>query len=341
MYRDQSPPLDLNTYNRREFSVALGSFALLGALGAGKGPARAQSDYPSRPIRLVVGFSAGGSTDIIARTAAAKLSEILGQQIYIENRPGASNNLATQAVARAAKDGYTLMIGSLSNAVNESLFNDLPFNFAKDFAPVAPLAVTDNVLVASPSLEVRSVSDLIDLAKRRPGEILYGTSGKGTAPHLAAELFNLHAGTKLVPVHYRGGAEPIRDVLSGEIKVMFSTFPPVLGFIADGRLRGIATTGPSRAEALPNVPTIAESGLPGFDMRLWFGLVAPAGTPQDIIDRLAKAARTATDSPDLKAGLARQGYSALSGTPEDFGVLIRAEIDKWAKVVPAIGSLGN
>jgi tripartite-type tricarboxylate transporter receptor subunit TctC len=337
MFRDQRPSL----CNRRELLGAAGKIAFLGALGGRVDPAWAQADYPNRPIKLVVGFSAGGSTDIIARTAAAKLGEILGQQVYVENRPGASNNLATATVARAAKDGYTLMIGSLSNAINETLFTDLTFNFAKDFAPIAPLAVTDNVLVVNPTLDVRSVSDLIALAKSKPGEILYGTSGKGTAPHLAAELFNLHAGTKLAPVHYRGGAEPIRDLLSGEIKVMFSTFPPVLGFIADGKLRGIATTGPTRAEALPNLPTVAESGLPGFDMRLWFGLVVPVGTPQDIIDRLAKAARAATDSADLKAGLARQGYSALSGTPGEFGALIRTEIDKWAKVVPAIGSLGN
>jgi tripartite-type tricarboxylate transporter receptor subunit TctC len=337
MFRDQH----MGLCNRRELLGAAGTMALFGAIGGSLDPARAQTDYPNRPIKLVVGFSAGGSTDIIARTAAAKLSDILGQQIYIENRPGASNNLATAAVARAPKDGYTLMIGSLSNAINESLFTDLTFNFAKDFAPVAPLAVTDNVLVVNPSLDVKSVSDLIALAKSKPGEILYGTSGKGTAPHLAAELFNLHAGTKLAPVHYRGGAEPIRDVLSGEIKVMFSTFPPVLGFIADGKLRGIATTGPERAEALPNLPTVAESGLPGFDMRLWFGLVVPVGTPQDIIDRLAKAARAATESPDLKAGLARQGYTALSGTSVEFGALIRTEIDKWAKVVPALGSLSN
>ncbi len=216
---------------------------------------------------------------------------MLGQQVYVENRGGAGGNLAVEAVARAEPDGYTLNMALLSSAVNESLTKNFKYRFEDHFEPVASLAETGLVLLVHPSLEVKSVADLIAMAKAKPGDVLYASAGKGTATHLAAELFNTTAGTKMTAVHYKGGGETIKDLLSGQVKVMFSTIPPVLGFVRDGRLRGIATTAPKRDPALPDLPTIAESGLPGYDVRLWFGLAAPKGTPRAVIDRLAAAVK--------------------------------------------------
>jgi tripartite-type tricarboxylate transporter receptor subunit TctC len=289
----------------------------------------------------VVGFAPGGPTDIIARVVGAKIADILGQQVYVENRAGASSNIATETVARAGADGYTLLMASIANAVNESLFKNLRYRFDQDLIPVAPFAETSNVLVVHPSLDVKSVADLIAFAKAKPGNVLYATAGKGTATHLAAELFNMMAGLKMTPIHYKGGGETIKDLVSGEVKVMFSTIPPVLGFVKDGTLRGLATTGPKRDRSLPDLPTIAEAGLAGFDVRLWFGLIAPAGTPREAVERLSMATRQALSTPELKAALAAQGYDPLLGTPEEFGAYYRGEADKWAKVIAAVGTIGD
>jgi tripartite-type tricarboxylate transporter receptor subunit TctC len=324
---------------RRAFVVAV--IAVLCATAAAPDAALAQAPYPNRPIRLVVGFAAGGPTDIIARVVGAKLGEILGQQVYVENRAGASGNIATETVARAGSDGHTLLMSTLGNAVNESLFKNLRYRFGEDLVPVAPIAETANVLVVHPSLDVKTVPDLIALAKSRPGEVFYATAGKGTATHLAGELFNMMAGIKLTPVHYKGGGETLKDLVSGQVKVMFSTIPPVLGFIKGGSLRGIATTGGKRDNALPDLPTIAETGLAGFEVRLWFGLLAPAGTPRDIIDRLSAASKQTLDAPDVKAALTAQGYAALAGTPDEFGAFFKSEIAKWGKVIQVVGSIGD
>jgi len=335
-------------WDRRSLNAASARRAFVGtmisvlcATAAAPDAALAQAPYPNRPIRLVVGFAAGGPTDIIARVVGAKLGEILGQQVYVENRAGASGNIATETVARAGNDGYTLLMSTLGNAVNESLFKNLRYRFGEDLAPVAPIAETANVLVVHPSLDVKTVPDLIALAKSRPGEVFYATAGKGTATHLAGELFNMMAGIKLTPVHYKGGGETLKDLVSGQVKVMFSTIPPVLGFIKVGSLRGIATTGAKRDNALPDLPTIAESGLAGFQVRLWFGLLAPAGTARDIIDRLSVASKQALDAPDVKAALAAQGYTALAGTPDEFGAFFKSEIAKWGKVMQVVGSIGD
>jgi tripartite-type tricarboxylate transporter receptor subunit TctC len=301
----------------------------------------AQAPYPTKPIRLVVGFAAGGPTDLLARVVGAKLGEILGQQVYIENRAGASGNIAAEAVARAEPDGYTLQMSLLSSAVNESLFKNFKYKFAEYFEPVGSLAETGLVLIVHPSLEVKSVSDLIALAKAKPGEVLYATAGKGTATHLAAELFNTTAGIKTNPVHYKGGGETIKDLLSGQVKVMFSTIPPVLGFVRDGRMRGLATTALKRDQALSDLPTIAESGLPGFDVRLWFGITVPKGTPRPVIDRLAAALKLALESEDTLKKFAAAGFTPLPGSPEQFGAFYKSEVEKWAKVVETIGTLGD
>ena len=246
--------------DRRSFQFGIIAATLLVVAPA---PAAAQS-YPSRPIRLIVGFAAGGPTDVLARIIGGKMSEILGQQVVIENRTGASGNIATQFVVRAPNDGYTILMGANSNAVNESLFKNLGFNFAKDLVPVAPLAEAPTVLVVHPSLEVKSVKDLINLAKAKPGEIMYATAGKGTTTHLAGELFNLMADVKLTAVPYKGSGETTKDLLSGQIKVMFSPVPPVKALIEDGKLRGVASTGPRRSAVVPNLPTVAEEGLEGL-----------------------------------------------------------------------------
>jgi tripartite-type tricarboxylate transporter receptor subunit TctC len=319
--------------------ISAGLVGLAAALSAAA--AFSQSAYPNRPIRIVVGFAPGGPTDIIARVVGAKLSDLLGQQVYVENRPGASSNIATEVVARAPADGYTLLMASIANAVNESLFKNLRYRFGQDLIPVAPFAETANVLVVHPSLDVKSVADLVALAKAKPGDVLYATAGKGTATHLAAELFDMMAGLKMTPIHYKGGGETIKDLVSGQVKVMFSTIPPVLGFVKDGTLRGLATTGPKRDRTLPDLPTIAEAGLGGYDVRLWFGLIAPAGTPRDAVDRLSAATRQALNAPELEATLAAQGYDPLVATPEEFDAFYRGEVAKWAKVIATVGTIGD
>jgi tripartite-type tricarboxylate transporter receptor subunit TctC len=305
--------------------------------GVASDDAYAQANYPTKPIRIVVGFSAGGPADIIARVVGGKLGDILGQQVYVENRIGAGGTIGTETVARAEPDGYTLLMTPLANAVNETLFQNMRYKVGDHLVAVAPVAETANVLVVHPSVEAKTVSEMIALAKSKPGEIFCATAGRGTATHLTCELFNLMAGTKLVAVHYRGGGDTIKDLLSGQVKAMFSSIAPVLAYVKDGRLRGIATTGPKRDAALPELPTIAESGLPGFDVRLWLGLLAPAGTPRVAIDRLATATTQALNTPDLKAALAAQGFEPLIGTPEQFDAFYRSEVAKWAKVIEATG----
>lgn len=322
--------------------VALAALVVLACAAASLAErAPAAQPYPTRPIKVVVGFAAGGPADIIARLVSAKLATILGQQVYVENRPGASGNIATEYVAHAEPDGYTLMIATPSTAVNESLFKNFPYRMAKDFAPIAPLAGTGLVLVVHPSLNVASVSQLVALAKSKPGQILYATTGKGTSTHLAAELFDISAGIKMTPVHYKGGGETVKDLLSGEVKVMFSSIPPVLGFVREGRLRGLATTGLKRDLSLPDLPTIAESGFPGFNVWLWTGLLAPARTPPAVIDRLAAATEQALKSDSLKAALAAQGNVPMYGTPQQFGAYYRDEAEKYAKLIPIIGTIGD
>jgi tripartite-type tricarboxylate transporter receptor subunit TctC len=311
--------------------------AVPGLVLLASGAAHAQAAYPTKSIKLVVGFAAGGPTDILSRVVGAGMSKVLGEQIYIENRTGAGGNIATEATSRAEPDGYTIQMALMSSAINESLFKNFKIRFAQHFEPIGGIAQTGLVLLVHPSLDVKSVADLIKLAKSKPGEILYASAGAGTATHLAAELFNASAGTKLMPVHYKGGGETLKDLLSGEMKVMFSTIPPVLPFVKDGRLRGLATTGLKRDAVLPELPTIAESGVPGFDVPLWFGLAAPKGTPRPVIDKLNAALKKALAMPDVKQALAKQGFTAMELGPEEFAKFYAAEAAKWAKIVNTVG----
>jgi tripartite-type tricarboxylate transporter receptor subunit TctC len=301
------------------------------------GHAGAQDNFPNKPIRMIVGFAPGGPTDILARVVGAGMAKIVGEQLYIENRTGAGGTIATEATARAEPDGYTTLMMPMSGPINESLFKNFKIRFAEHLEPIGGLAQTGLVLLVHPSLDVKTVPDLIKLAKAKPGEILYASAGAGTATHLAPELFNATAGVKLMPVHYRGGGETLKDLLSGEMKLMFSTIPPVLPFVKDGRLRGIATTGTTRDPILPELPTIAEAGVPGFEVVLWFGLTAPKGTPRPVVEKLAAALKQAMVMPDVQEALAKQGFATMDMGPQEFGKFYAAEAAKWAKLVEAIG----
>ena len=244
------------------------------------GAALAQGAYPSKPIRILVGFAPGGPSDIISRVVGAKMGEIMGAQFIIENKTGAGGAIATQEVARSAPDGYTLLNTPVATVANEFLSKTIRYEYGKDIIAVCPQAETANILVVSPSLGVKTVADLVKLAKEKPGVLQYATAGRGSATHLTSELFNMAAGIKTVAVHYRGGGDTVKDLLSGEVKMMFSSIAPVQDFVRDGRLIGLATTGPKRDAAFPDLPTIAESGYPGFDVRLWIGNDGAGGHPQ-------------------------------------------------------------
>jgi tripartite-type tricarboxylate transporter receptor subunit TctC len=313
-------------------AVAVAAIAIAAAL-----PSYAQSDYPNRPIRILVGFSAGGPSDIIARIVGAKTGEFLGQQVVVENKTGAGGMIASEATANAPPDGYTLLNTAISVAVNETLSKTIKVEFGKQLIAVAPQAETANFLVVHPSLGVKNMAEFMAYVKSKPGEVLYATAGRGTGTHLSAELFDMMAGTQMTPVHYRGGGATIKDLVSGQIKIMFSSIAPVQGLVNEGKLIGLATTGPKRDAAFPNLPTIAESGLPGYDVRLWIGLTAPAGTPREIIKRIEAANNKALNSPDVQKALAAQGFRPFIGSAEEFDAFYRSERDKWAKVIKASG----
>ena len=309
------------------------------AFGVGisfSGPASAQT-FPSKPVRIVVGFAPGGPSDIISRLVGTKMSEILGHQFVIENKAGAGGVIAIETVGRSDPDGYTILNTPLGNAVNEMLSANLKFKVGDGMVAIAPLAETANVLVVHPTLGVKNVAGLIQLAKSKPGEILYATAGRGSATHLASELFNMMAGTKLKPIHYKGGGDALKDLLSGEVKVMISSIAPVLGFVRNGQLIGLATTGPKRDATLPDLQTLSESGLSGYDVRLWQGFTGPAGIPRPVIEKLANTTAQALNAPEIKDALTKQGFSPMTGTPERFDAFYRSEVAKWRKVVETSG----
>lgn len=314
------------------FATASAAFAS-GAAGA--------QDFPSRPLRLVLGFPPGSAADVSARIIAQAMAAPLGQAVVVENRPGAGSSIAAAAAARAAPDGYSLFLGSVANTINASLQRDLAFDFAKDFAPVAPLVSVPNILVVHPDVPARSVAELVSVARAQPGALFFASSGVGTAPHLSGELFNLTAGVRMAHVPYAGSAQAVTDLLAGRVSVMFSPASTVLGHIRDGRLRALASTGPTRASAMPDLPTMIEAGLPGFVSAVWFGLMVPAATPRPVVDRLAAAARAALGSGDARTQLLAQGFDILPGGPEELARLVAEETTKWARVVEASGARGN
>jgi tripartite-type tricarboxylate transporter receptor subunit TctC len=291
--------------------------------------------YPARPVRIVVGLAPGGATDIVARLMGQWLSERLGQQFVIENRPGAGTNIATEMVVRASPDGYTLLLVGGAHTVNATLYEKLSFNFIRDIAPVAGIVRLPNLMMVNPSVPAKTVPEFIAYAKANPGKINMASPGIGTTPHLAGELFNIMAGLNLVHVPYRGGAPALTDLISGQVQVMFLSPAASIEYIRSGRLRALAVTAETRWEALPDVPTVSEF-VPGYEATNWFGVGAPKATPAEVIDKLNKEINAALADPKMKARLADLGGTVLPGSPADFGKLIADEIEKWGNVIRAL-----
>jgi tripartite-type tricarboxylate transporter receptor subunit TctC len=290
--------------------------------------------YPDRPVKIFVGFAAGGGTDVAARILAQKLTEALGQSVVVENRPGASGMIATETVAKSPADGYTLLMGSQTTlAVAPALYRKFSIDAARDFAGVAMAGVSPLVLVVHPSVPVQSVQDLIALAKSKPGTINFGSGGLGTTPHMAGELFSIQAGVKMVHVAYRGEAPAINDLLGGQLHLIFANLSAVIGNVKAGSLRALAVTSAQRAATAPEIPTIAEAALPGFDAATWFALVAPAATPRDIVLRLNAEVTRLVAQPETQHRFADLGMSITAGAPDALDAYIGSEIGKWSQVI--------
>jgi len=296
----------------------------------------ALADYPERPVRIVVGFSPGASSDVAARIVGEELSRTLGQRFFVENKPGASSNTAAASAAQAEADGYTLFLGSVANAINSSL-KPASIDLRKDLKPIALLCALPNILVVHPSVQATTVKELIALAKAEPGKLNYGSAGAGTSPHLSAELFKTMAGVNMVHVPYTGTAQAAQDLIAGRLHLMFSPASTALPQIEAGNLRPLAWTSFARGPSLPNLPTVAESGLPGFETSIWFGLLAPLATPDPIRDRLAEAVGRAVKSDAVMKGFRAQGIEPLEGGPAAFAKYIAEETAKWADVVVKAG----
>ncbi len=301
-------------------------------------PALAQQ-YPTRPIRFIVPFSPGGSTDTLARTLGQKLSEAFGEQVVVDNRAGGNGNIGTELVARATPDGHTILLGYIANlAIIPSLYAKLPFDPVQDFAPVTQLASSPNVLTAHPSVQARNLKELIALAGTKPGQVSFASTGVASVGHLTGELLNTLAGVRMTHVPYKGGGQAVIDILGGHVNVMFSGFSAAMPHIKAGKLRALAVTGAQRSPALPEAPTIAEQGFPKFEATAWYGVLAPAGTPRPVVTRLHGATVKALQLPDVKERLGNVGFELVGSTPEQFGAYIKSEIIKWAKVVKASGA---
>lgn len=292
------------------------------------------ADYPNRPVRIVVGYPPGGATDIVARIFGAYLSEKLGQQFIVENRAGAGNNLGTEAVVRAAPDGYTLILVNPANAVNASLYKKLNFNFIRDIAPVAGFIRVPNVMEVHPSVPATTVKEFIDYVKANPGKVNIASSGNGTSIHLSGELFKMMTGLQMTHVPYKGSAPMLTDMLAGQVQVTFDNLPASIGHIKAGKLRALAVTTAVRSPELPDVPTVGDT-VPGYEASAFFGLGAPKDTPKDIIAVINRYVNEGLKDPAMLKKLSDLGGLPLSGTPEDFGKVIVSETDKWEKVVHA------
>jgi tripartite-type tricarboxylate transporter receptor subunit TctC len=313
--------------------IALGLAGLL----AGSGAARAADPYPTRPVHWIVPFPPGGATDVVARIMSQWLSDHLGQQVVIENRGGAGGNIATQSVINAAPDGYTVLLVPTSSAINATLYESLPYNFLKDIAPVAGLVRSPNVMEVSLSVPAKTVAEFIAYAKANPRKINMASPGIGTSVHLSGELFMLMTGVQLTHVPYRGGAPALTDLMGGQVQVMFDVLPGSLAHIQAGQVRALAVTTGTRADALPDVPTVADT-VPGYEASTWFGFGAPKGTPPEIIARLNQVINAGLADPTIKARLAEVGSEPMPLSPAAFGALVAAETGKWAKVVKASGA---
>jgi tripartite-type tricarboxylate transporter receptor subunit TctC len=318
----------------RGWGMAAGALALL---LAGSVAAQAQAGYPNKPIHLVVGFTPGSVADITARVLGNRMGQILGQQFVVENRTGAGSNLAAEYVARSPKDGYTLFLPGSANIANAAINPNLPFHIIKDFAPIGLVNNAAVILVVHPSLNVNSVQELIALVKSKPGELSYASTGIGSAPHFSGELFMQQTGTKLVHVPYQGSPQAATDLLAGRVQIMFSPATAVIALVKAGQLKVLASAGRKRPGILPDIPTMIEAGMPDFDTAIWFGLTAPAGTPREVIDKLAPALREAVKAPEVIAAWRPQGVDPLDGGPDDLAKLDASELKRWTEVAAAAG----
>ena len=316
--------------------VRLFALGMTGLTWAGISDAAAL-DYPTRPVRWVVGYPAGGTTDILARLIGQYLSEKLGQQFIVENKPGAGNNIATEAVINSPPDGYTLLFVNPANGINTSLYKKLSFNFPRDIAPIAGIARVPNVMEVNPNVPAKTVAEFIAYAKANPNKVNLASSGNGTSVHLSGELFMAMTGVKLTHVPYRGSAPALTDMIAGQVQVLFDNLPSSIEHIRGGKLRALAVTTDKRSDALPDVPTVADT-VPGYEASAWFGMGAPKGTPPEVIAVLNKTINEALADPNIKARLAEMGGMPMGGTPADFGKIIVDETEKWRKVVEFAGA---
>ena len=312
------------------------STALAVALAAAA-PVAAQPAWPSKPVRMIVAFVPGGGTDIVARMLAPRFGEALGQTMVIDNRGGAGGNIGTEVAARAAADGYTLLMGNVApNAINVSLA-PVPFDPVKDFAPISQVAITPNVLVVHPSLPVKTVKELLALARAKPGALAFPSAGNGTSSHLAGELLKNLAKIDMLHVPYKGGGAALADLMGGQVQLMFATTPAAMPLVKAGRLRAIAVTTRARSQALPELPTMIEAGVPNYDAATWYGLLAPAATPRGVIDRMHAETVKIIGTPDMREKLIAQGFEPVGSSPAEFAAYIQAQIETWAKVIRAAG----
>jgi tripartite-type tricarboxylate transporter receptor subunit TctC len=331
--RPSSPPA-----SRRQFTFAALAAAASLAVGVPTGAA-AQDAYPSKPITIIVPFAAGGTTDILARVVGEQLGKDLGQTVIIDNRAGAGGNIGGQAAARAAADGHTLFMGTVgTHAINASLYKKMPFDPSKDFAPITRVAMVPNLLVVNPQVPAKSVQELIAYGKANPGKLTFGSSGSGSSIHLSGELFKSMTQIDMLHVPYKGSAPAVTDLLGGQISMMFDNMPSALQHVKAGKLRALAVTSGKRSPELPDVPTIAEAGVPGYEATSWFGLFAPAATPAAVIAKLNTAIVKVLADPAVKKKLSEQGAEPYSEKPEQFAAFIRTEATKWDKVVKASGA---
>jgi tripartite-type tricarboxylate transporter receptor subunit TctC len=295
--------------------------------------------YPSQPIKIIVPFTAGGTTDILARTIGQKLSEAWRQPVIVENRPGAGGNIGADVVAKAKPDGYTILMGTIgTQSINASLYAKMPYDAAKDFAPVTLVAMVPNVLVVHPAVNARTVGELVALAKAKPGELNFASSSTGGSPHLSGEMFKQMTGANIVHVPYKGSAPAITDLLGGQVSLMFDNLPSALPQVKAGKLRALGVTSARRSQAAPDIPTIAESGVPGYEVDSWFGILAPAATPKEIVSKLNVEIVRILKIPEVRERLLEQGAEPVGDTPEHFAEHIRRETAKWARVVKASGA---
>jgi len=318
----------MSAVSRRVFLVLAACCTMLGA------QATLAEAWPTKPVKMVVGFAPGGGTDVVARVLAQRLTEMWGQQVIVENRPGATGVIGADSVAKAAPDGYTLLMGHVnSNAIAPNFFRKLPFDPIKDFIPVIYVGYVPNVLVVHPSVQAKSVEELIALAKSTPGQLTYASSGNGSTQHLAGEKFKVITGVDIVHVPYKGSGQALGDLLGGQVNMNFDTMPPILEPVKSKRLRALAVSTPQRVPQMPDVPTFAEVGMTGFDVTNWYGVFAPAGTPRDIVMKVNADILKAMQNPETRAKLEQVGTQLGGGTPEEFAVFVKSEIAKYAKLV--------